>query len=153
MQANNLLEYRNKIIDTFKNGTFSSKYFLKKTDNAAYNYKFKNVKNFIQEIKSMSKKINLSLFEIFFESSSPADYVKMLINTSPDENKEIVAEIEDRISDLKERIKKMSQTKKNADEALEIIKKILDYNKVAQIIFQLASKVDKGKSEPKQKSN
>ena len=60
----------------------------------------------------MSKKINLSLFEIFFESSSPADYVKMLINTSPDENKEIVAEIEDRISDLKERIKKMSQTKK-----------------------------------------
>ena len=152
MQANDLLEYRNKIIDTFKNGTFSSKYFLKKTDNAAYNYKFKNVKNFIQEIKSMSKKINLSLFEIFFESSSPADYVKMLINTSPDENKEIVAEIEDRISDLKERIKKMSQ-KKNADEALEIIKKILDYNKVAQIIFQLASKVDKGKSEPKQKSN
>ena len=85
---------------------------MKKTDNAAYNYKFKNVKNFIQEIKSMSKKINLSLFEIFFESSSPADYVKMLINTSPDENKEIVAEIEDRISDLKERIRKMSQTKK-----------------------------------------
>ena len=30
----------------------------------------------------------------------------MLINTSPDENKEIVAEIKDRISDLNERIKK-----------------------------------------------
>ena len=42
--------------------------------------------------------------------------------------------------------------KKNAYETLEIIKRILDYNKDAQNIFQLASKVDKGKSEPKQKS-
>ena len=42
---------------------------------------------------------------------------------------------------------------KNVDETLEIIKKILDYNKNAQNIFQLASKVDKGKSEPKQKSD
>ena len=34
-----------------------------------------------------------------------------------------------------------------------IIEKILDYNKIAQKNFQLASKVDKGKSEPKQKSD
>ena len=40
----------------------------------------------------MSEKINLSLFKEFFESSSPADYAKMLINTSPNENREIVAE-------------------------------------------------------------
>ena len=33
----------------------------------------------------------------------------MLINTSSDENKEIVVEIEDRMSNLKERIKKMSE--------------------------------------------
>ena len=78
---------------------------IKKTDNATYNYTLKNVKDSIQELKSMSEKINLSLFEEFFESSSPADYAKMLINTSPDENKDIVAEIEDRISDLKERKK------------------------------------------------
>ena len=77
----------------------------KKTDNATYNYTLKNVKDSIQELKSMSEKINLSLFEEFFESSSPADYAKMLINTSPDENKDIVAEIGDRISDLKERKK------------------------------------------------
>ena len=44
----------------------------------------------------------------------------------------------------------MSKTKqKNADETLEIINEILDFNKNAQIIFQLASKVDKGNSEPK----
>ena len=60
----------------------------------------------------MSEKINLSLFEDFFESSSPADYAKMLINTSSDENKEIVVEIEDRMSHLKERIKKMSEKEK-----------------------------------------
>ena len=68
----------------------------------------------------------------------------MLINTSPDENKEFVEEIKNIISDLKDRIKKMSETeKKNADETLEIIKKILDYNKDVQKKFQLASKVDK----------
>ena len=74
----------------------------------------------------------------------------MLINTSPDEKKKFVEEIKNRISDLKDRIKKMSETeKKNADETLEIIKKILDYNKDVQKKFQLASKVDKEKSEPK----
>ena len=79
----------------------------------------------------------------------------MLINTSPDKNKEIVAEIEGRISDLKERIKKMSEAKKKKMlmRYQRLLKKILEYNRVAQIIFQLASKVDKGKSEPKQKSN
>ena len=77
----------------------------------------KDVDNFTQEIESMSEKINLSLFEDFFESSSPVDYAKMLINTSPDENKKIVVETKYRISDLKDRIKKMSEKeKKNADE-------------------------------------
>ena len=48
-------------------------------------------------------------------------------------------------------MKEMSKTekKKNPDETLKIIKEILDYNKNAQKFFLLASKVDKGKSEPK----
>ena len=55
----------------------------------------------------MAEKINFSLFEDFFESSSPADYAKTLINTrNPDENKENVIVVKDRISDLKDRIKK-----------------------------------------------
>ena len=108
MQANDLLEYRNKIIDAFKDSTFSSKY-LKKSDDAAYNYLLKDVKNFIKEIESMSGKINLSLIEDFFELL-PVDYAKMLINTNPDENKKIVAEIKDRISDLKDSIRKMNET-------------------------------------------
>ena len=43
----------------------------------------------------------------------------------------------------------MKQKKKNADETLKIIEEILDYNRNAQKNFPLASKVDKGKSEPK----
>ena len=44
----------------------------------------------------------------------------------------------------------MSKTeKKNADEKLEIIKEIFNYNKNVQKIFSLVSKVDKGKPEPK----
>ena len=101
-----MLQYRDKIITAFKDGTFMSEH-LKKSDNAAYDYVLKDVNKFIEEIKSMEEKINLSLFEEFFESSSPADYAKMLINTkNADENKENVKEIEYRISDLKDRIKK-----------------------------------------------
>ena len=40
----------------------------------------------------MTEKIHLSLLEDFFESPSPADYTKILINTkNPDENKDAVA--------------------------------------------------------------
>ena len=85
----------------------------------------------------MSEKNNLSLFEEFFESSSPANYAKMIINTSSDKNKEIVEEINDAISNLKGKIKKWLKQKKNknADETLNIIEKILDYNKVVQKFF------------------
>ena len=59
----------------------------------------------------MEEKIDLSLFEEFFELSSPADYSKMLINTkNADENKEIVAKIKNKISDLKDKIREMSKT-------------------------------------------
>ena len=103
-----MLEYRDKIIKAFKDDTFLSEQ-LEKSDDAAYNYVLKDVNKFIEEIKSMEEKINLSLFEDFFGFSLPADYVKKLINTSPDENKQIVEEIKDRISALKDRTKEMSE--------------------------------------------
>ena len=110
MQGNDLFEYRDKIIDAFKDGTLLSE-CLKKTDNAAYGYVLEDVKDFLQEIESMSEKISLSLLEDFFELPSPADYVKLLINAENlDKNKEFVAEVKDRISDLKDRIKEMSET-------------------------------------------
>ena len=146
MQANYLLECRDKIIDAFKYGIFLSEH-LKKSDDAAYDFMLKNVNKFIQEIRSMEEKINLSLFEDFFQSSSPAEYAKELINTkNADENKKNVEEIKNRISDLEDRIKKMNDKEKkykNAKETLEIINKIIDYNKDAQNFFHHASKVDK----------
>ena len=105
MQANDLLEYRGKIIKAFKDGTFLSEH-LKKSDDAAYNYVLKDVNKFIEEIKSLEEKINLSLFKEFFELSSPAKYAKELINIkNRDENKEIVAEIENRKIRFKRRNK------------------------------------------------
>ena len=77
----------------------------------------------------------------------PAEYAKELINTkNTNKNKEYVEEIKSRISDLKDRIKQMSDKEKkykNANEALEIINKIIDYNNNAQIFFHHASKVYK----------
>ena len=45
--------------------------------------------------------------------------------------------------------KKEKNIYKNADETLKIIEEILADNKKPQKSFQLASKVDKGKAEPK----
>ena len=90
----------------------------------------------LKKLNQWKKKINSSLFKEFFELSSPAKYAKELINIkNRDENKEIVAEIENRKSDLKDEIKRMSEKEKkdkNVDETLEIIKKIIDLNKDAQ---------------------
>ena len=111
MQANDLLEYRGKIIKVFKDGTFLYEH-LKKSDDDAYNYVLKDVNKFIEEIKSMEEKINLSLFKDFFEYS-PVDYAKKLINTkNGGKNKEIVEEAEYKISDLEDRIKTMSKKEK-----------------------------------------
>ena len=79
MQAKDLVKYRNKLLGHLKMVLFLSEH-LKKSDDAAYNYVLKDVNKFIEEIKSMEEKINLSLFEEFFEYS-PADYAKNLINT------------------------------------------------------------------------
>ena len=120
---------------------------LKKLDNTAYNYVLKDVNKFIEEIKSLEEKINLSLFKEFFELSSPAKYAKELINTkNQDENKK--KDRRDKIQNIRFRRhnKRMSENEKKGKivyETLEIIKKILDYNKEAQNFFHCASKVDK----------
>ena len=132
MQANDLLEYRNKIIDAFKDSIFLSEH-LKKSDDAAYDFTLKIVNKFIQEIRSMEEKINLSLFQYFFQSSSPAEYAKELINTkNADENKKNVEEIKNKISDLEDRIKKMNDKEKkykNAKETL-LIKLLITIKKL-----------------------
>ena len=43
MQVNDMLEYRDKILDAFNDGTFLPEY-LKKLDDAGYKYVLKDVK-------------------------------------------------------------------------------------------------------------
>ena len=78
MQANDMLNYRDEIIEAFRNGTFSSEH-LKKSDDAAYDYRLKDASKSIKKIESMAKNINLSLINEFFELS-PVDYAKYLID-------------------------------------------------------------------------
>ena len=66
----------------------------------------KDVSELIKKIESMAENINLSLFNEFFDSS-PVDYAKYVINLkNTEENKEFVTEAKNRISDLKDEIKK-----------------------------------------------
>ena len=61
----------------------------------------------------MVENINLSLFEDFFESSSPADYAKVPINVKDlNENKGIVAEIKKQDIRFKRQDKKWAKEKK-----------------------------------------
>ena len=70
---------------------------LKKSNNAAYNHCWKMQRILLRKL-NQCQKINLTLFQDFVESSSPADYAKMLINTEdPDKSKEFVAEIKNNI--------------------------------------------------------
>ena len=65
MQANDILAYRDKIIEASRDGNFLSEH-LKRSYNAAYDYVLKDVEKFIQKIQSMAENINLSFFEGFF---------------------------------------------------------------------------------------
>ena len=54
MQPNEILEYRDKIIDAFKDGTFLSEY-LKNPDGTGYEYVLKNVKNLPKKLNQCQK--------------------------------------------------------------------------------------------------
>ena len=144
MQAKNLLESWNKIIDTFKDDSFLSEY-LKKSDDVAYNYVLKNLNKFTEEIKSMEEKIYISLFKEFFEYSSPAQYAKELINIkNQDKNKEIAEEIKNKISDLEDKIKQMNEKvkeEKNVDETIELLIKFLTIIKILNFFFIVHQKL------------
>ena len=99
MQANDMLEYGDKVIKAFRDGAYD----------AAYDCVLKDVSQFIKKIESMAENITLSLFHEFFKPS-PVDYAKYLINLKDtEENKEFVTEAKNTISDLKNTIRKMSE--------------------------------------------
>ena len=111
IQVNDLLKHRDAIIDAFEKRIFLFEQLKGESKNAG-EFVIEEVSNFIQKIESMSKNINLSFFNEFFESSL-VDYAKYLINLkNTKENKEFVTESKNRISSLKDRIKEMSEKEK-----------------------------------------
>ena len=99
MQANDMLEYGDKVIKAFRDGACD----------AAYDCVLKDVSQFIKKIESMAENINLSLFHGCFKPS-PVDYAKYHINLKDtEENKEFVTEAKNTISDLKSTIRNMSE--------------------------------------------
>ena len=111
VQVNDLLKHRDAIIDAFEKRIFLFEKVKGESKNAGQ-FVLEEVSNFIQKIESISKNINLSFFNEFFESSL-IDYAKYLINLkNTKENKEFVTESKNRISSLKDRIKEMSEKEK-----------------------------------------
>ena len=79
MHAIDLLEYRDKIINAFEKGIFLFEQAKEESKDVLYDFVLEDVNKLIQKIESVSKNINLSLFNEFFKSS-PGDYAKYLIN-------------------------------------------------------------------------
>ena len=114
MHAIDLLEYRDKIINAFEKGIFLFEQAKEESKDVLYDFVLEDVNKLIQKIESVSKNINLSLFNEFFKSSS-VDYAKYLINLkNTEENKEFANEMKNRISSLKEKIKEMSVKEKKS---------------------------------------
>ena len=106
-----MLECGDKIIDGFKNSTFSSEH-LKKSVDAAHDHVLEDVNNFIQKIESIAEKTNLGLFEEFLNHYHQLIMQKPLLILRIQMKKKFVAQIKDRISNLKDRIKEMIETEK-----------------------------------------
>ena len=114
MHAIDLLEYRDKIINAFEKGIFLFEQAKEESKDVLYDFVLEDVNKLIQKIESVSKNINLSLFNEFFKSS-PVDYAKYLINLkNTEENKEFANEMKNRIASLKEKIKEMSVKEKKS---------------------------------------
>ena len=114
MHAIDLLEYRDKIINAFEKGIFLFEQAKEESKDVLYDFVLEDVNKLIQKIESVSKNINLSLFNEFFKSS-PVDYTKYLINLkNTEENKEFAKEMKNRISSLKDKIKEMRVNEKKA---------------------------------------
>ena len=104
---------RENIIDFFKKGIFPFKGNVFKTKEEIKE-KSKELKQYINNtfnfIEGKSEVINNDLFAKYFNFSKPIDLAKKLHETKDaKENSELVEEIKNRWSNLKDEIKKMSE--------------------------------------------
>ena len=89
-------------------------------------------KKFIKYIEKESKSINYYLFKDYFDVLVPSALAKKLYETkNTNKNNELVEAIKNRWSNLKDKIKKMSEAEKEIeqpDKILNIVEEVLDFN-------------------------
>ena len=89
-------------------------------------------KKFIKYIEKESKSINYYLFKDYFDVLVPSALTKKLYETkNTNKNNELVEAIKNRWSNLKDKIKKMSEAEKEIeqpDKILNIVEEVLDFN-------------------------
>ena len=94
------------------------------------------INNIFTFIEGESEDINNDLFAKYLNFSKPIDLTKKLYETKDaKENSELVEEIKNRWSNLKDEVEKMSEDEKEIqkpDKILKIVKEILDFNKEIQ---------------------
>ena len=94
------------------------------------------VKKFIEYVEKKSKDLNYDLFKNYFNFVVPSSLAKKLYETkNKNKNNELVEEIRNRWSNLKDGIKKMSEDEKEIeqpDKILKIVEEILEFNKQNQ---------------------
>ena len=147
--ARKLLDARKDIIGFFEKGTFPYKGNVFKTkeeksqeesEDESEENKLEQIKDdykkLIKYIENESKGINYDLFKDYFDLVVPSALAKKLFETKDKKkSSNLVKEIKNRWSNLKDEIKKMSKNEieiEKPNKILKIVEKIIEFNKKIQ---------------------
>ena len=140
--AEELFDARENIVDLFKEGTFPNKSNLfetkekKSEEESEEESEKERIQKIIECIENESKVIDSDLFKNYFDFLVPRDLAKKLFETRNEKkNHELLELIKSRQSDLKVKIKEMSEDEKEMekpDKILKIVEEILEFNKQNQ---------------------
>ena len=132
---------RDKILLVFWKRSFPFKGYAfktkeEKTEEIKEETKEEFINNALTFIEKKSKYINNDLFQTYFNFSTPIDLARKLFKTKDKKkNSELVEEIKNRWSKLKNETKKMSGKEiknEKPNQILEIVNEIVDFNKEIQ---------------------
>ena len=132
-----MFRVREDIIDFFKKGIFLFKGNVFKSKEERFKEKIKkSINDGIIFIKEKSRDVNNDLLNKYFDFSAPIDLANKLYKTKDaKENSGAVEEIRNRSSNLKDEIKEISKEEiknEKLNDILEIVNKIIDFNKEIQ---------------------
>ena len=135
--AEKLLNNRQEVIKTFKTRIFPYIDGFQIKEKSDKESERKRINKCFKYIEKESKGINYDLFKTYFNFSMPSALVKQLYETKDkNKNNELVKEIKNSWSDLKDEIENMFKDEKKIeqpDKILKTVKKVLDFNKQNQI--------------------